>query len=222
MLLLGHRGSPHQFPENTLASFQAALDAGLDGVEWDVRRLSDGTLVIHHDAGLPARQPLAQLYPPDLPAAVPTLAEALAWAADTGAVVNIELKFEGVTVDSRVDHTLRLIRAFGLSRSVVLSSFHPLQLLAARQLAPDVARALLIHRAYPAPLLAAVMRQTGCLTLHPTHQIVDETLMAQARQRGWKVNAWTVNTPAEVHHLAGLGVAGLIGDWPAVLLEARA
>ena len=32
-LLLGHRGSPREYTENTLAGFQAALDAGLDGIE---------------------------------------------------------------------------------------------------------------------------------------------------------------------------------------------
>ncbi|MFC6749243.1 glycerophosphodiester phosphodiesterase family protein [Deinococcus aquaticus] len=51
-LLLGHRGTPRLHTENTLVGFQAAMDAGLDGVELDVRRLMDGTLVIHHDPAL--------------------------------------------------------------------------------------------------------------------------------------------------------------------------
>lgn len=221
MLLLGHRGSPRQFPENTLASFQAALEAGLDGVEWDVRRLQDGTLVIHHDAVLSDGRQLPEMRCADLPAEIPTLAGALAWAADTGAFVNVELKFEGFAVDDRVARTADAIRAFGLSKRVLLSSFHPLQLVAARELAPDLARALLIHRAYPAPLLAAAMRWTGSQTLHPTHQIVDAALMFQAETHGWRVNAWTVNDVAEVRRLSALGVDGLIGDVPAVLLEAR-
>ncbi|MDB5046743.1 MAG: glycerophosphoryl diester phosphodiesterase, partial [Deinococcus sp.] len=49
----------------------------------------------------------------------------------------------------------------------------------------------------------------------------DEALMKQARAHGWRVNTWTVNDAAEVSRLAALGVNGLIGDLPEVLLTAR-
>ncbi len=217
-LLLGHRGSPRQFPENTLPGFQAAHDAGLDGVEWDVRRLHDGTLVIHHDPALPDGRKLPKLSRQDWPADLPTLRQALEWAADTGAFVNIELKFESAKVDDRVARTLQAVRAFGLSRRVLVSSFMPTQLRAARELAPDIGRGLLIHRAYPGWLLGAVMRWTGCAALHPTHEIVDAALMQQAKAHGWRVNAWTVNDEAEARRLVALGVNGLIGDVPEMLL----
>ena len=45
----GHRGLSARFPENTLPSFQAALDAGLDMIELDVRMTKDGQLVVMHD-----------------------------------------------------------------------------------------------------------------------------------------------------------------------------
>lgn len=219
-LLLGHRGSPRQFPENTLASFQAALEAGLDGVEWDVRRLADGELVIHHDAELKDGRALPQMRRPDLPASVPTLDQALAWAADTGAYVNVELKFESAKVDDRVGRSLDAIRAFGLGRRVIVSSFMPTQLLAARQLAPEIERGLLIHRTYPAPLLALAMRLTGSAALHPQHQLITPALAQQAKRAGWRINAWTVNDGADVARLVALGVDGLIGDVPQVLKQA--
>ncbi len=220
-LLLGHRGSPRQFTENTLAGFQAAMDSGLDGVEWDVRRLGDGTLVIHHDPHLKDGRMLPQLRREDLPEQVPTLTQALAWAADTGAYVNVELKAEGVRVDDRVGRTLDAIRGFGLGRRVIVSSFMPTQLLAARQLAPEIERGLLIHRTYPAPLLAAAMRLTDSAALHPHFALVDEKMMAQAKARGWRVNVWTVNEEAEARRLLALGTDGLIGDLPGVLRAAQ-
>lgn len=216
-LLLGHRGSPRQVPENTIPSFQAALDAGLDGVEWDVRRLLDGTLVIHHDAELADGRALPQMRRAELPGSVPTLDEALAWAADTGAYVNVELKFESVKVDDRVGRTLDAIRAFGQGKRVIVSSFMPTQLLAARQLAPEIQRGLLIHRAYPAPVLALAMRLTGSAALHPQHSLISPALLQQAKRAGWRVNAWTVNEEADVKRLVALGVDGLIGDVPGVL-----
>ncbi|MFC4638244.1 glycerophosphodiester phosphodiesterase [Deinococcus hohokamensis] len=223
-LLLGHRGSPRAFPENTLAGFQAALDAGLDGVELDVRRLRDGVLVVYHDAALPGGQALSTLRRLDLPGHVPTLAQALAWARHSGAFVNVELKFEGLWPDDRVGRTLDLIRGFGLGQRVIVSSFNPLQLLAARRHAPEVARGLLVHRAYrwgPLDLVPPVMRLTGSAALHPTHELVTRDLLAQARRQGWQVNVWTVNNAAEALRLAHLGADGLIGDVPAALLGAR-
>ena len=223
-LLLGHRGSPRVHPENTLASFQAALDAGLDGVELDVRRLADGTLVVHHDEALQGGRALPELRRAELPAAVPTLDDALAWAADTGAYVNVELKYEAARPDDRVGRTLDAVRAHGLARRVILSSFNPLLLRAARELAPDIERGLLIHRAYRIGLLDAVplaMRLVDAAALHPHHTLVDAALMAQARRGGWRVNTWTVNEVADVQRLTALGVDALIGDLPHTLLTAR-
>ena len=51
-LLLGHRGASKDAPENTVTAFELALSQGCDGVEFDVRRTSDGQLVICHDAAL--------------------------------------------------------------------------------------------------------------------------------------------------------------------------
>ena len=47
--IIAHRGSPGLARENTVAAFIAARHLGADGVEFDVRRTSDGELVVHHD-----------------------------------------------------------------------------------------------------------------------------------------------------------------------------
>jgi glycerophosphoryl diester phosphodiesterase len=48
-LVLAHRGLSTLHPENTMKAFQAALDVGADGVEFDVFQIADGTLVVFHD-----------------------------------------------------------------------------------------------------------------------------------------------------------------------------
>jgi len=51
--ILAHRGSPAtSASENTIAAVTAALDAGADGVEVDLRLSADGVLVLSHDADL--------------------------------------------------------------------------------------------------------------------------------------------------------------------------
>lgn len=50
--LQGHRGARGLAPENTLPSFQLALDMGVDTLECDMAVTRDGVVVIHHDLRL--------------------------------------------------------------------------------------------------------------------------------------------------------------------------
>src|SRR3984957_19558172 len=49
-LVIAHRGASREAPQNTPAAFEAAIAMGADAVELDVRRTSDGVLVVHHNA----------------------------------------------------------------------------------------------------------------------------------------------------------------------------
>jgi glycerophosphoryl diester phosphodiesterase len=51
-LIVAHRGASAVAPENTMAAFRAGLDAGAEGVEFDVRLTKDGVPVVFHDATL--------------------------------------------------------------------------------------------------------------------------------------------------------------------------
>src|ERR1043166_8521546 len=51
-LIIGHRGAPLIALENTTPAFAAAIAAGADGIEFDVRLSADGVPVIIHDAWL--------------------------------------------------------------------------------------------------------------------------------------------------------------------------
>lgn len=227
-LLLGHRGSPRQFPENSMAGFQAALDAGLDGIELDVRRLKDGQLVVCHDPHLKDGRQLHEITAEELPHTesqdVPLLREVLAWAAGNHAYLNVEIKPEAGKGDGRTEETLDMIRAYGLSERVIVSSFSPLQLRAAQHHAPDIARGFLYHRSYHigCDLVPVVARQLQVTALHPHHSLVSPELVKVAKEEGWHINAWTVNDHELAAKLVALGVSGLIGDVPAELLAVRA
>lgn len=221
-LLLGHRGAPHHFRENTLPGFQAALDAGLDGVEIDVRRLADGTLVLHHDPHLKDGRRLRDLRRSEIPEWLPTVPEFLAWMADTDAYVNIEFKWEREVwrPDDRIHRTLDMVRGLGLGKRVITSSFNPLYVQASRQAAPEIERGFLFEHSFSPAVLKGLMNWTGSVALHPRHTLIDAELMALARRHGWRVNTWTVNDADEVQRLTALGVDALIGNIPDVLLTA--
>lgn len=48
-IVIGHRGALNMAPENTLVSFNKALELGVDAVEFDVLETADRQLVVHHD-----------------------------------------------------------------------------------------------------------------------------------------------------------------------------
>ena len=88
--LLGHRGGSGPWRENTLEAFAGGIGLGADGVELDVRRTSDGRLVVHHDAEIAGIGAIAGLRASEIPPWVPGLEEAL--TACAGAAVNVEVK----------------------------------------------------------------------------------------------------------------------------------
>jgi glycerophosphoryl diester phosphodiesterase len=49
MFVIGHRGAPHRFPENTMASFRQALDLGANGLEIDLCLTKDRKVAVFHD-----------------------------------------------------------------------------------------------------------------------------------------------------------------------------
>lgn len=50
--VVGHRGDPHNFPENSIAGAAAAARAGVDGIEVDIQLSADGVPLVIHDADL--------------------------------------------------------------------------------------------------------------------------------------------------------------------------
>jgi glycerophosphoryl diester phosphodiesterase len=221
-LVLGHRGSPREATENTLRSFALALRGGADGVELDVRPSLDGVPVVIHDDSL--RRTMAvggrvsRLHWPAIErvtqGATPSLAQAVAWAAATGAWLNVEIKAPGV------EHSvLDLIVKTGVESRVVISSFHVSVVQRVGTLDPGIARYLLAER-WDADATRAVERAGAagvCLRL----DAADDSTLDDLRRRNLPVIAWTVNDSDEVRRLLLRGVAAIISDLPAMAAGIR-
>ena len=79
LIRVGHRGAAKLAPENTLHSFEAALEHGVDAIEFDVLDAGPGPLVLGHS--------LAELAPN--PA---TLGDALDYLAGRDVALHVDLK----------------------------------------------------------------------------------------------------------------------------------
>jgi glycerophosphoryl diester phosphodiesterase len=197
--VVAHRGAPDPeegIAENTIAAFRRARDLGADGIELDVRLTVDGAIAVHHDAVIAGLGPISKLRTKQLPHDVPLLEPAL--EACDGLSVNIEVKNlpnePGFDPD---DHLARavgeLVAGLEPGREVIVSSFWPSALTAARAVHPDVATGLLYARAMAPEVAVSAALERGCSALHPAADLVTDDLVVAAHGAGLAVCAWTVN-----------------------------
>jgi len=66
LFVIGHRGAPYRFPENTLASFQAALELGANGLEFDLCITRDRNIILFHDPRPDRLRILVERFPYEL------------------------------------------------------------------------------------------------------------------------------------------------------------
>jgi glycerophosphoryl diester phosphodiesterase len=210
---------------------------GADGIELDVQLSRDGEVVVIHDftvdrttdgQGAVRKKSLAQLKALDAgswfdPAFVgeriPTLQEVFD-AVGHRLLLNVEVKSSPGRSQGLEAEVVRLIEDNNLAHRVIVSSFNPLSLRKMKRLNPHIPTGLLY-----APNQLLFLRRAWLTSIarhefrHPHHSMVDGRMMAGARQKGYRVNTWTVNEPDEMRRLLGLGVDGIITDCPDLLAD---
>lgn len=226
--VIAHRGAPTEAPENTLVSFQRALEAGADWVEFDLRRTSEGRAIVFHDAALNrttngkgrvSRFSEEQLKKLDAGGwfgarfageRIPTLDEALDWASGAGAMLHIEFKDSGIE-----EFTVKRTREHGMMERVVFSSFDFVSLRRVRELDPR-ARLAPIVIAYPKlrllsqELAPEFVHLWSFYTL--SRRIVDRAAIMRI-----DVNAWLVDSVPLLRRVATRGVRGVFTNEVALM-----
>lgn len=226
-LLIAHRGTPRERPENTLPAFLRALELGADGIEIDVHVTRDGKVVVHHDPVPRATAPSGRLAGRRIDALtfeelqgfsirgmalIPTLAETLA-VVKGRAELFVELK--GAGIESAVAEQ---IRQSAMASRCAVHSFDHDAIRRLRDLAPELRRGLLFDRA-PVDITAS-MRETGAQDVWPHWELIDPELVSAVHASGGRVIAWTVNRADVARALAAQGVDGLCTDAPGELRSA--
>jgi glycerophosphoryl diester phosphodiesterase len=218
VLVIAHRGASAAAPENTLDAFLLARRLGADWVELDVRRTADGVVVVHHDAHLPDGRMLGDLGADDLPAALPSLAEAL--EACEGMGVNIEIKNLPDDPDFDADHMVSaavagLVAAYLGTERAVVSSFNVDAIDSLHRVDPSIPIGYITDLWDPT---LAVDRAVAhdMQYLFPYDAMVDAALVRRAHGAGLKLHAWTVDDPRRMAELIDVGVDGIITNVPDV------
>jgi glycerophosphoryl diester phosphodiesterase len=235
-LIFAHRGACRVAPENTLPAFEAAIRLGADGIELDVQYSSDGVMVIFHNptlektsngTGRVTAHTLAELRELDAGAwfapefagtRIPTLDEVLDLVKGK-LLVNIELKVLNSLSSSLGADVVQAVRAHAMADQVVISSFNPFVLRAAKRAGPEIECALLLAHDLPAWMHWGVTRRhSRADSLHPDTEMVDAAYMARAKKLRMPVRVWTVDDAADMRRLSTLGVDAIITNVPDVAL----
>jgi glycerophosphoryl diester phosphodiesterase len=234
--LVGHKGADSIVPGNTLESFRAAIEAGVDTIELDVLWLRDAHLpleqrhplvVAHdwHDAG--RRTPLA----------LTEVLDAFLEPPLDRVEIDLDLKLPG-----REEEVVDGIRERGMVERTMVSTMELYSLGRVHELEPalrrgwtypKVTRDWASKRWARGPMLAAmtVMRRRLpglAAEMLPTleveamwvyHPLISARLARITKLAGVELIAWTVDDPAKMRRLAGLGVDGICTNDPRLFAQ---
>jgi glycerophosphoryl diester phosphodiesterase len=216
---VGHKGADHITPGNTLASFDAALAAGVDMVEFDVLRVAGGRLVLAHD-----------VQASEAPGVI-TLEEGLdhlVTDAYAGIELDVDLKragyerevLDGSLISTMEEESLPVVRELEpgvrLGWSVPKMSRNPLTHPVTKPLALLGA---IEYRRRLAKRVVARLRAGEIDAVMAHYAVVDRRLVRVVTEAGGEIYVWTVDDPARIAKLERLGVTGIISNDPRLFVS---
>jgi glycerophosphoryl diester phosphodiesterase len=204
-LAIAHRGDPFAHTENTLDAFAAAVAAGADMIELDVRRTSDGRAAVVHDPTLEriwnVKRPVGELTMDEVrELGIPDLATALD-AIPTHVQVMVDYE-ETVVADPALDAVLEagaLERALGAGADV-----------AGHRRIRERERGARIAATWTrdTPIPDALLDELDAEFYNPSGNVLgrDPATVERMRARGTKVSVWTIDEPTDMAFFLELGV----------------
>lgn len=231
-LLIAHRGASAVAPEHTIPAYEAAIRAGADALELDVRPSADDQLVVIHDAtldrttngrGAVHAHTVRELKRLDAGRwfgrafrgqRIQTLSEVLERFRDRAAF-GIELEGGSDFYPGIEERLVGLLQIYGVTdRTLVVSHDHD-ALVRCRALDPDVRTGAVVVGRLLDPATLAPPGALNAVSLRA--DLVTEQDVAACRAAGLECYVWVVNDPAAARRLAEWGVTGIVTDRPDLL-----
>ncbi|MFG2475113.1 glycerophosphodiester phosphodiesterase [Streptomyces fagopyri] len=221
-LTIGHRGVMGIEPENTLRSFVAAQNAGLDLIELDLHLSKDGALVVMHDADVDRTTdgsgPISEM----------TLAELRALDAGCGERVPVfeeVLDAVGAPLQAEIKDTAAaraladVMHRRDLVGRVEVSSFHDEAIAEVTRLVPGVRTALIASR-YGVDVVDRAV-EAGAATVCLNIRRLTLEVVEHARKSGLRIIGWVVNTQDQLRLVRALELDGATTDYPEIKRTGR-
>ena len=216
LIKVGHRGASGYEPENTLISFQKAIDLKVDGIELDVHLSSDGAIMVIHDEtvnrttngkGFVNQFTSSQL----IDSGIPTLIEVLD-LINRNCFINIELKGTGT-----FEPVVELIQNYISNKNwnytdFLVSSFDWKMLEEAKLLNSKIRIGVLTDESIEKAL--AFAKKIKAFSIHPNYRLLTKENVVLVQENGFEVFAWTVNSFEDIQKIKLCNVNGIITDFP--------
>ncbi|MDP9833747.1 glycerophosphoryl diester phosphodiesterase [Gleimia europaea] len=230
--IFAHRGASAIAPENTMAAFKKAVEAGATWIETDVDVLKDGTPILIHDSSLDRTTNRSGSYydltvsdlddidagswfsPEFAGERIPTLAQLVAFMNETGLNANIEIKSNeaGAQMSLQlVDAILKELETLD-GPQVIISSFNHVLLKIFKDKAPQYSVGALFVAENLWDDWKSILELVGADYIHPDDSTLTRAQVQAFREAGYGVNVWTVNSPARANELFNWGVTGIFTD----------
>ena len=225
VLKIGHRGVKGHVAENTLASFQKALEMGVDGIELDVHVAATGELVVIHDftvdrttngTGEVHKMTLAELKKLSVEGqfTIPLLDEVLA-LVNRKCLVNVEMKGRH-TAKPVSDFIDKYVKEKGWKYDdFIVSSFQREELQIMSEINKNIPIGILTQASVTQAWEWA--EEFSAKAIHPHYSLLTESNVKKAKQAGLKVYTWTINDTEDIERIKAYDVDGIISDFPELL-----
>lgn len=236
-LIFAHRGYSAKYPENTMKAFKEAEKAGADGIELDVQFTKDGEIVVIHDetvdrttnaTGKVKDYSFEELRKLDASyknksllrkEPIPSLNELLEWLKSNQLKCNIEIKSNIDTFMKIEQPVIEMIRHYGLSDRIIISSFNHYSLVYCYRMAPEIEIAPLYAEGLYMPwVYAESIRAKG---MHPKHLVAPNEIIRASLEYGIEVRPYTVNKEKDMRRLYEIGCSAFITDDPVTAIKIR-
>jgi glycerophosphoryl diester phosphodiesterase len=228
-LVFAHRGGMTLGPENTLATFDAGMNAGADGIELDVRLSADAVVVVHHDTTLERTTrgvgPVAAKTAAELSRlGVATLRDVLRRYSEARVIVEMKEDSaqlgEAVAREAVAADAVDRVCAAGFGAAAVLAVRRTLPSMATSAHQEEVRRAL--HRTWMCwPLRSCSWQGYQVPECAGRLRVVSPRFVKYAHMAGLKVQVWTVDDESDMRRLLDWGVDALISNRPALAVSVR-
>ena len=204
--IFGHRGSPEKSTENTIASFEQAIEQGVDGLELDIRLSRDKRLVIFHD---PSLERLAGIKKKIKHLTFDEMKEVLLEQNQTipllGEVVQLIPKIKALNIEIKSDWLfggqgilsplIKFLNKHDIDDKCIVSSFNPLILWRLKLQRPQTIIGYLYNRnrLFHSWSNLVWMCRIRPDNLHIHYSLLDSWVVNWARNKGMKINSYTIN-----------------------------
>ena len=219
ILKIGHRGAKGYVAENTLVSFQKAIDLKVDGIELDVHLSSDGKVMVIHDETID-RTTTRKGFVNNLTSSelkelgISTLEETLN-LIDKKCFVNVEIKDNKAT-----KFVLEILQKYISEKKwnsslFQISSFDWNILEICHSENNTISLGVLTENSIEEAIIFA--KKINAYSINPYFKLLTIENVQLIHENGFKIYTWTVNQPEDITFVKSLNIDGIISDFPDLL-----